>query len=91
MPRNLNRRVEIFCPVENPTVHSQILDQILVANLKDEAQSWRLGPDGEYARVTTPPDVTPFNVHTYMMTNPSLSGRGAAIGLNAPQSLTSRG
>ena len=91
MPRNLNRRVEIFCPVENPTVHSQILDQILVANLKDEAQSWRLGSDGEYTRVTTPPDVTPFNVHTYMMTNPSLSGRGAAIGLNAPQSLTSRG
>lgn len=90
MPRNLNRRVEIFCPVENPTVHSQILDQILVANLKDEAQSWRLGPDGAYTRVTTPEGVTPFNVHTYMMTNPSLSGRGAAIGLDAPKSLTSR-
>lgn len=90
MPRNLNRRVEVFCPVENPTVHSQILDQILVANLKDEAQSWRLGPGGEYTRVTTPAEAAPFNVHTYMMTNPSLSGRGAAIELHAPKSLTPR-
>lgn len=91
MPRNLNRRVEVFCPVENPTVHSQILDQILVANLQDEAQSWRLGPDGEYRRVTPPADTAPFNVHTFMMTNPSLSGRGAAIELNAPKTLTPRG
>lgn len=90
MPRNLNRRVEVFCPVENPTVHSQILDQILVANLQDEAQSWRLGPDGDYRRVTTPPDVAPFNVHTFMMTNPSLSGRGAALELSAPKALTPR-
>lgn len=90
MPRNLNRRVEVFCPVENPTVHSQILDQILVANLQDEAQSWRLGPDGEYRRVTPPPETAPFNVHTFMMTNPSLSGRGAAIELNAPKTLTPR-
>jgi polyphosphate kinase len=91
MPRNLNRRVEVFCPVENPTVHSQILDQILVANLQDEAQSWRLGPDGEYRRVAPPPETAPFNVHTFMMTNPSLSGRGAAIELNAPKTLTPRG
>jgi polyphosphate kinase len=91
MPRNLNRRVEVFCPVENPTVHSQILDQILVANLQDEAQSWRLGSDGEYRRVAPPPETAPFNVHTFMMTNPSLSGRGAAIELNAPKTLTPRG
>jgi len=90
MPRNLNRRVEVFCAIENPTVHSQILDQILVANLNDEAQSWRLCGDGEYERVTVRGDGAPFNVHTYMMINPSLSGRGAAIDYNAPKALTPR-
>ncbi len=90
MPRNLNRRVEVFCPVENPTVHSQVLNQIMVANLNDEAQSWRLTPDGRYLRIETPEGSKPFNVHTFMMTNPSLSGRGAAIDYNAPKTLTHR-
>ncbi|MEX6633966.1 RNA degradosome polyphosphate kinase [Hyphococcus lacteus] len=96
MPRNLNRRVEVFCPVENPTVHSQILDYILVGNLNDEAQSWRLKSDGSYDRVAkvkksgADSDSESFNIHTYMMTNPSLSGRGASIEYNAPKELKRR-
>jgi polyphosphate kinase len=90
MPRNLDRRVEVLVPIENPTVHEQVMGQIMNANLRDVAQTWYLQSDGGYTRAPGYDASDAFSAHEYFMTNPSLSGRGTGLAKSRGKNVRAR-
>jgi len=90
MQRNLKRRVEALVPIENPTVHRQVLNQIMIANLNDDEQSWEMDGEGEFHGLRPPDRGEGFSAHRYFMENPSLSGRGNALVVSLPPRLAPR-
>jgi polyphosphate kinase len=51
MPRNLNRRIEVVCPVNDPSLARYLKDEVLDTYLRDNTNARELQPDGSYTRV----------------------------------------
>jgi polyphosphate kinase len=61
MPRNLNRRVEVVCPINDPGLKEYLKREVLDAYLRDSVNARALLPDGSYERVQPEPADEPFD------------------------------
>jgi polyphosphate kinase len=67
MERNLDRRVEVLCPVRDPDLRHHLRHVVLDALLRDTDRAWRLLPDGEYIRLVPDDGEAPVNAQTALL------------------------
>jgi polyphosphate kinase len=72
MPRNLDRRVEVLFPVENPVIRDALVTKILPAQLHDTVKLRYMQADGTYCRAHPGPDTEPLNVQSWMVDHQGL-------------------
>ncbi|HXG87412.1 MAG TPA: polyphosphate kinase 1 [Vicinamibacterales bacterium] len=66
MERNLDRRVEVLCPIQDPAIRRHLRDTVLEALLSDSHRAWELQTDGSYIRVRPPEGVEPLNSQQFL-------------------------
>jgi polyphosphate kinase len=66
MERNLDRRVEVLCPVTDPALKQMLRDSVLEVLLRDTERAWVLQTDGLYVRATPPESVSPLNSQQFL-------------------------
>jgi polyphosphate kinase len=67
MERNLDRRVEVLCPIQDPTIKRHLRDTVLEALLSDTHRAWELRTDGSYLRVRPPEGVDALNSQQFLL------------------------
>jgi polyphosphate kinase len=67
MERNLDRRVEVVFPVEDPDWAAEIRDEIIPAYWRDTTNTWELGADGTYRRLEPGLGEAPFDAHSWLI------------------------
>lgn len=67
MERNLDRRVEVVFPVDDPDLASYLRTVMLPAYLRDSVNAWRLRPDGSYAAAKAKGEEEPFDVQAWLI------------------------
>ncbi len=66
MPRNLDRRVEVLFPVEDPALRKTIISIILPVQLQDTVKTRLLKSDGTYERRVPDRDAQPLNAQSWL-------------------------
>jgi len=67
MSRNIQRRVEVLFPVEDPSLVRHLRDVVLDAYLRDTARARRMGADGRYSRVVAAAGEAPFDAQDWLI------------------------
>jgi polyphosphate kinase len=67
MERNLDRRVEVLCPLKDPSIKRHIRDVVLETFLTDTHRAWELQPNGSYVRARPAEGTPPLNAQQALL------------------------